>query len=189
MPTARTGPESEAGPAAQPAAGSAVEPGLGPSVQPEAQKAQIEAQMGGQEFQLAARWAGEAAIYAAGRNAVGRESEENTDHTIIRNVQRAYATTKSLPDQSQPNIDQIVQRTMSSTPVAQNLRDGNHSQAKVTAHLMASALRTEVDEWHSGDGPKPWMWESDPSGIRNSTTGGIRPRGSPTHTETRITQR
>ena len=55
---------------------------------------------------------------------------------------------------------------MASVPVAQNLRDGNHSQAIVTAHLMASALRTEVDEWHSGDGPKPWMWESDPSGLR-----------------------
>ena len=154
----RTNPESRVEPGVEPSP----EPGLEPDIQPGDQQAQP----GGQEFQFAARWAREAAIHAAGRNAVGREPEENAGHTVIRNIQRAYATTKSLPDQSQPNIDQIVQRAMASVPVSQNLRDENHSQAIVTAHLIASALRTEVDEWHSGDGPKPWMWESDPSGLR-----------------------
>ena len=47
---------------------------------------------GGQEFQLAARWAREAAIHAAGRPDAPRQSgpgseEEGNGHTTIRNIQ------------------------------------------------------------------------------------------------------
>ena len=128
-----------------------------------------------EEKYTALQWAREAAAWGATPTPRHHRLAEGAPENITQNPQSQNPQDESPSNQasthrSRPETqEQIIRIAMKSQEFITNLEARNHSRAIVAAYLRASELRTELDQWHSGAGPKPWGWQPHPGTLREQS--------------------
>ncbi len=139
------------------------------------------------EHQTAILWARQAAIYGAEQTDLAQiqsqiqNRDQHSEATQSQDPPTAAPTHLSRPE----TLATITQMAMNSQTVTRNLKSKSYPAAIVAAHLAASRLRNEVDQWHSGAGPRPWNWQVRTSSLREQSDP-LNPHLRVIHTHTTI---
>ncbi len=120
------------------------------------------------EYNTAILWARQAATYGAAQTDLSQAQDPGTKDSEEKQSQTqptGVPTHLSRPETQAA----ITQMAMNSQGVTRNLKAKSYAAAIVAAHLAASRLRDEVDQWHSDAGPRPWNWQVRTASLREQS--------------------